>query len=212
MWSLTDLAAFGTWPAHREIVFGLTWNGTALVSSSHDGRVKLWDTGNRKRLNALVPGQGSLTEVAIARGMAVIGGFNARVLAWSGTTFKPDRVLAAHTGSVLSTWSDGRDVHTGSMDWKIKVWRVGDGTIRFVRNISGHTSAVTALDGDHEVLASTGLDGTVLVWDRTTGSLLLNSTTGSSMYSVALTPCRVLAGRGDGKLVSWPRPAPERSR
>ena len=212
VWSLTDLAAFGTWPAHREIVFGLTWNGTSLVSSSHDGTVKIWNTGSRKRLNALVPGQGPLTEVAIARGMAVIGGFNARVLAWSGTTFKPDRVLAAHTGSVLSTWSDGRDVHTGSMDWKIKVWRVGDGTIRFVRNISGHTSAVTALDGDHEVLASTGLDGTVLVWDRTTGSLLLNSTTGSSMYSVALTPCRVLAGRGDGKLVSWPRPAPERSR
>ena len=212
VWSLTDLAAFRTWPAHREIVFGLTWNGTALVSSSHDGTVKLWDTGSRKRLNALVPGQGILTGVAIARGMAVIGGFNARVLAWSGTSFKPDRILAAHTGSVLSTWSDGRDVHTGSMDGTIKVWRAGDGTIRFVRNILGHTSAVTALDGDHEVLVSAGIDGTVLVWDRATGSLLLNRTAGTSVYSVALTPCRVLAGLGEGRLISWPRPAPERSR
>lgn len=212
VWSLTDLAGSGTWPAHQEIVFGLTWNGTVLVSSSHDGTVKLWDTEGWERLNALVPRQGILTEVAIARGMAVIGGFNAKVFAWSGATFEPDRVLAAHTGSVLSTWSDGRDVHTGSMDGTIKVWRAGDGTIRFVRNISGHTSAVTALDGDHEALASTGLDGTVLVWDRTTGALLLNHTAGTSAYSVTLTPCRVLAGRGDGKLMSWPRPAPERSR
>ena len=62
----------------------------------------------------------------------------------------------------------------GGQDKRIRVWEVGDTSARSIRSAPAHRSAVlrVAFSADGRILASTGTDRDVKIWDAETGQQL----------------------------------------
>ena len=82
------------------------------------------------------------------------------------------RIVSGHTDAVnvLTLYTDGRTLATGSADKTIEVWNKAD-TDKPLHILTGHTGGVTAIDFsvDAKLLASGSSDKTVRLWDLTTG-------------------------------------------
>jgi WD40 repeat protein len=87
---------------------------------------------------------------------------------------------------VLARWEEGADLitaiawtHVGnklavaSHDQSVRVFTVGDGTLKQPMTLSGHTRSVfaVAFSPDDKLLVSTGADRTLKVWNADTGKL-----------------------------------------
>jgi WD40 repeat protein len=92
---------------------------------------------------------------------------------------------------VLARWEEGADLitaiawtHVGnelavaSHDQSVRVFTVGDGTLKQPMTLSGHTRSVfaVAFSPDDTLLVSTGADRTLKVWNADTGKLERTST------------------------------------
>jgi WD40 repeat protein len=136
-------------------------------------------------------------------------------------------VLRGHTEwtDALAFSPDSRLLATGSLDWRIKLWRIsreapaaglgpGDGSVwaEKPKTLEGHNNAVACVvfSPDGKRMASVGDDRLVKIWDPSTGeTLAVLSTPGGNTYTLSFSPDGQLlvagsqTARGTGEAIIW---------
>ena len=165
---------------HFDALWGVAWSpdGTRLLSGSHDGTARVWDTSRGTELFALAGPSLSISAVAWSpdgtRLLTAAEDHSVRV--WDATT-GADLLTLGVGGSGVGgavAWSpDSTRILTSFDDASARIWDASSGQV--VRTLSGHTDHLTAVawspDGTRVATASD--DGTARVWDVTTGTELL---------------------------------------
>jgi len=178
VWQEGGLILHQAWRAHTEMVWALTFSpdGRTLASGSSSGSVKLWDAESGTLLWAGWLSK-SITWLAFSPGGGLLasGGLDAIVRLWDPRRGTPLKELP-HPSAVFSlAWSpDEKLLASGCSDGSIWLWELEvPEPDTCVRRLWGHTHWVAGLafapDG---VLASGSYDGTVKLWDTTSGSCL----------------------------------------
>jgi WD40 repeat protein len=118
------------------------------------------------------------------------GGGDGTVRLWETTTGRPLATLKGHTGGVwgVALSADGRLLASGGGDGIVRLWSLADtrdhgenmlgmqeaGGGQLLATLKGHTGVVrgVALSADGRLVISGGYDGTVRLWESSTGTCL----------------------------------------
>jgi WD40 repeat protein len=176
-------------------------DGSAAVSASRDGTVKVWglraDDDDEGRVVARRGAGFSSVALSPDGRRFIAGGFEGAVLFGDldrGTTLA---TVEAHAGAVrgVACAPDGKSVATGGDDGAVRVWAFPDGDARLV--LTGHEAPPGGLAyaPDGRTLATAGLDGQLILWDADTGSVRWRARPG-------LGPLRALAFSPDGRTLA----------
>ncbi|RLL70284.1 WD40 repeat domain-containing protein [Streptomyces sp. Z26] len=148
------------------------------VSSTDDGRIRLWDVRDPSRPRRL-PGRlehdGKVLDVAFAPGGRTVAGAldDGTVQLWDvSAPARPAALggpLKAHEGGALAVAfsPDGRTLATGGVDDTARLWDVRQPErVRRLARLRGHRDVVTsvAFRRDGRLLATGGEDGTARLW------------------------------------------------
>jgi len=161
--------------SHGSTVVSFHPDGKLLASTSHDKLVRIWDLSSGKVVRRLEGHEGVAATVDFSPdGKRLVSSSSvdntARV--WDARTGETVAVLRGHTGQVEDAvyTPDGRHIVTVSFDHTIRVWdpRTGAPT----RVIRGHTDQDIGVGAHSRLLASTGRDNAVKLWDLASGARL----------------------------------------
>ena len=153
-----------------------TPNGEKAIISESNGTLSLWDIGT-KRLHTLIKvkwGQ----DVLLSPDGETVASWNASkdglIRFWNATTGEHKRTIKDHIGtirgvefsrdgSLLASWSFSLEEKT------IRLWNVATG--RNTQTLSGHKNRISSVifSPNRETLISGEQDGTILIWDVSTG-------------------------------------------
>jgi WD40 repeat protein len=181
-------------------------DGTRLVSTGDDGRVRVWDAATRREARAFGADGPALELAAVTADGTRLGSASAdgTVRVWDLATGRQVLTLKGHTDwgrSVVAFSPDGTRLASVSRDGMVRVWDVGTGREILIR--TGHIGVAFSPDGTH--LASGGGNHTV-VWDLATGreALVLKGHTGA-VWGVAfsLDGSRLASASWDGTVRVW---------
>ncbi|HEY1515221.1 MAG TPA: WD40 repeat domain-containing protein [Solirubrobacteraceae bacterium] len=213
LWDVASGARLHVLRGHAGEVNALDFSpdGGTIVTGNGNGWLALWDAGNGAYLGAVHPAAGSspaVTSVAFSSdGTAVASGSkdgSVRVWNASGQLL---RVLHASSQGVQSVaFAPGSHViASGSNDGSLIVWNAQpDAGAQTLHSKHGTISSL-AYNRDGEFLASANKDGTVGLFNPTTGhQSILNGHSGVA-ESVAFSPDgSALASAGaDGSVILW---------
>jgi WD40 repeat protein/serine/threonine protein kinase len=159
-----------TIPDHTNSVSGvaLSPDGRRAASACEDGRLRVWDTGNRRLLAApLAHPRGVLSLAFSPDGrLLATGGYDKKVKLWDVERLTEIRTLQGHRGFVraLAFSPDGRWLASGSFDRTVLVWEPATG--KEVRMAGAHEGPCTTLafSPDGALIASGGADHVVRLW------------------------------------------------
>jgi WD40 repeat protein len=174
---------------HHDVVRALSVSsdGERLLTGSSDGTVKVWDATTGAHIGTITrpPGMYNVAFSRDGKQVAITGRSDdakAEICIWDvirrrelvrmthdsvihGAIFSPDgRRVASFGGEATKITKPGL----------VEVWELPSGRLLFARQ--GHSREVTCLDysPDGRRLASGSEDGTVVIWDATTGIQLAN--------------------------------------
>ncbi len=194
------------------------WSG-----SSEDDTIRSWYPRDGGRWSSETSPRRDVDLMAIA--CSYQGETIARVITRNQTTIvlRGTRnhwtVKTGHTDSVnvLTLYTDGRTLATGSADKTIKLWNKAN-TDKPLHTLIGHTGGITAMDFsvDAKLLASGSSDKTVRLWDVATGQPIQTLTghtdkisavaflADKALAGMALTKAKAIAsGSSDGTVIIW---------
>ncbi|MEU4443406.1 protein kinase [Actinosynnema sp. NPDC050801] len=188
------------------------WYRTAAMSA--DGRllatadpttskVELWDVPARKRVFT-VPGEAVDTALS-PDGGTLVAYTDRGVVVWETAGFTEKAVFTAAPSIRMALLPDpGLIALTNGND--VVVHRASDGAV--VANLTGHTGEVNSLAfaPDGGLLATTGMDATIRLWDTATWATRKVVTSPEvGLSSVAFTPSgsAVVAGAVGASVYSW---------
>ncbi|HET7219714.1 MAG TPA: hypothetical protein VFJ02_16775, partial [Vicinamibacterales bacterium] len=168
-------------------------DGRLLASGSADRTIRLWTVADRRERARLL---GHTSWVNAAKFSAdgtrlVSAGADSTARIWDVRTGSPIGVLehAAAVDDVAFT-PDGTRIVTAGWEAAISVWDAS--TLTRVRQLEGHTSLVMslAIDRSRGTLASTGVDGTIRLWDLASGRerSRIRAAAGRHVRSVSFAP------------------------
>src|SRR6266705_1115385 len=201
---------------HFSEVRSVTWSpdGTRIASGGEDGTVQVWNAATGERTLTYQLYAGSLHSVTWSPDGTRIA-FTSQdnsVQVWDATTGKHLLTYRGHAGSVVPmAWSpDGKRIASGSSDGIVEVWDAATG--QHLMTYRGHAQSVLpapdsprsvlsiAWSPDGKLIASGSSDGTVQVWNATTGKRILTYL--SSAFCVAWSPDgkRIASGGEDGSV------------
>jgi WD40 repeat protein len=201
----------------------LSADGTrAVTGNSFDGTVRVWDLATGRELAQLVGGVDVSAVAVSADGTrAVIGGHAGAVRVWDLATGREEAQLT-HVGAVsaAAASADGARAVTGGHDGMVRVWDLATGREQAQLNHGGQVSAVgelgplltdfgvqvsaVAVSADGTVIVSGAGDGTVGVWDLTTGQAQLTVHVGPvGAMAVSADGARALIGDLNGTVWVW---------
>lgn len=189
---------------------------TLLASAGQDSNITLWDPTSGERryvLSAHRPAVRSLASFRDDAGNAILlsGGDDRRIHAWTPGEDRPVRTLdGKHLGAVTALTSyrnrAGRQIVASSgPECTIRLWDLA--TEEELTVLAGHTGEVTALvmtgTANMPLLASTGLDNTIRIWntlDNRCRHVLVSANTSALNLAAVTLPGgkRVLAASGNG--------------
>jgi WD40 repeat protein len=148
--------------------------GGALVSTSHDRTIKVWDPASGRLLETIAtPFALSCAAVSDDGRWFVAGALDGTITVYDATSWTPVRTLVAHDGAVLSISLDAAATTIStSGESVIKLWRREDGAL--LRTLQGHTYDVASasLTPDGRYVVSASPDFSVRIWDARSGALL----------------------------------------
>jgi WD40 repeat protein len=150
-----------------------------FVAIGHaEGPIYGYELASGKRVKRLTAGPpaGQIAFDPEGRKLAVSGLQPPTVQIWDVTTGKVVRELAHPRGVNGIAWSpDGRFLATACADFNLYIWNMATDQAPTV--LSGHDAEPTLLAFSHggDLLASVGWDGRVLLWDSSSGRLLVES-------------------------------------
>jgi WD40 repeat protein len=196
---------------HENEVWGLKYtpDGTALISSSDDHLIKIWDPRGGG-LRATLEGHESLVAaVAVSPDGTRLAsaGFDRTVRLWDLPTGRPRRVLRGHTDRVrtVAFSPDGRWVASAGSDRAVRVWDVERGEP--VRNFEDHRDTVRALAFNPRsgLLVSAGDDRTIRGFDVEGGREVFALEGAQHFPALAFSPDGSLLASGNetGDVTIW---------
>ena len=170
---------------HQQEVACVTWSpdGSLLVSSGWDGKIKAWDPDSGRELPGFEgsPKQRLIFSVAFSPDGRLLGAAGvddpnptARATLFDVRTRRVKRELAGHSLVVhgIRFSPDGQYVATTSFEGTVKIWSV-EPPPPYV-SLEGHEQTVwtAAFSPDGRQVATGSLDQTARIWDADTGALL----------------------------------------
>ncbi|MGH3773979.1 MAG: WD40 repeat domain-containing protein, partial [Pseudonocardiaceae bacterium] len=155
-------------------VQAVAWSpdGTRLLTGGTDGIIRVWDATTAELLHQLTGHTGGVHAVAWSPDgtRLLTGGTDSTVRVWDATTAELLHQLTGHTGGVQAVaWSpDGTQLLTGGTGGA-RVWDAT--TAELLHQLTGNTGWVLAVawSPDGTRLLTGGFDGSVRVWDATSG-------------------------------------------
>jgi WD40 repeat protein len=181
--------------------------GTLIVST--DRTVQIFDPGARTPKRRLVHEGKVLSAVFSKDGKRVLtASRDRRARIWDIEGNAEPKVFA-HTDEVVSAQFDPTEtmIATGSRDDTAAVWDVATGQRRFSLQHEADLNDVVWADGGKRLFSIT-TKGTVRAFDAASGSLLLESSTGTrntrlARISISLDGTRAVSSGGFGAAVLW---------
>ncbi|MCX6848864.1 MAG: TIR domain-containing protein, partial [Verrucomicrobia bacterium] len=197
---------------HHAGIAACAWNprGTACVSASTDGTLKLWDAASGREILSL-SGHASCVWCCAwsPDGSRLLSGsFDNTLKVRDAASSRELLSLTGHANSVrCCAWSpDSSRLLSGSDDHTLKVWDAASG--RELLSLTGHANSVRccAWSPDSAYLISGSDDNTLKLWDATTGKELRSlSGHAKSIRCCAWSPdgSHLLSGSDDHTLKLW---------
>jgi COMPASS component SWD3 len=181
LWDVRAARVMRSLPAHSDPVSSVDFvrDGTLIVSCSHDGLIRVWDTATGQCLRTIVHEDNApvtcvrfspngkyilaWTLDSCLRLWNYIEGKGKCVKTYQGHTNKQYSLSGAF-GTYGSTGSPHAFIASGSEDGSVILWDVSSKNI--LQKLEGHVDAVLAVDTHptEKIIASAGLDRTVRIW------------------------------------------------
>jgi len=177
IWDTATGKPMGVLREHTEAVYAVAFDpaGTLLASASADRSVKIWDTAKGVRLYTITEPTDAVLTLAFRPGSHVLvaAGADKRLRAWridaSAATLVGNTL--ARTGSIIRVAfsPDGSRLASASSSREVKIWNAE--TLTLERALTGQSDWVQSLafSPDGRALALGRYDGTVSLYDPSTG-------------------------------------------
>ncbi|KAI8391485.1 WD40-repeat-containing domain protein, partial [Radiomyces spectabilis] len=190
---------------HQDNIYCLAWVGPNKVASgSRDRAICIWDlqTGQCTRFDSGHTGSVLCMRASRDYSILLTGSSDATCKIWSLPDCRLLLTFRGHGHGVLDVCVIQDYIVTSSRDHTIRVW---DKTGRELRQLTGHTGSVNALEplDDRRVISASG-DSTLKVWDITTGQCL--RTMKGHTYGLACVRYdgeRIYSGGQDSQIRVW---------
>ncbi|KAF6147124.1 hypothetical protein GIB67_036843 [Kingdonia uniflora] len=161
-------------------------SGERVLTSSHDGSVKMWDVRTDTCVATVgrCPGAVLCMEYDDSTGILAAAGrdgsirmvgdtlltgsddWTARM--WSVSRGTCDAVLACHAGPILCVEysASDRGIFTGSADGLLRFWENEEGGIRCVKNVTTHTASILSIRAGENWLGVGAADNSMSLYHR----------------------------------------------
>ena len=175
-------------------------DGRWLASTGDDGHVKLWNLPAGKPGKVFAGPKGAVGGLKFSPdGTRLAAAADDKTLTvWTVPDGKVFAQATATNETLSLTWlGDSRQFASGGADSLIRIWRLPDGAngeLVAVKELKGHTNAVTALDtvwSTTNQILSGSADGSVRLWNVEKAEVIRECKHGG--------PVATVAARGDGK-------------
>lgn len=189
-----------------------------MATACQDGVVRVFDPRPERpvqRIEAAHSGSDVRCIVYSSDGQRLVtSGDDGIVKEWDLTTGILARTLAGHRAAVWSVCvgDDGETWASGGCDGIVKVWGIGQKAAEMLFSLSGHTDNVLCVRLSPKgatVLASSGDDKAVMLWDTRAG-LLIRRLEGHSdtVWGLSWCPapaqiCTLASCSSDGTIIVW---------
>lgn len=198
------------------VAFRPSANGPAMLATTFDNTVVLWDAKTGEQL-------GTLEHFVTAEVKAIAFSPDGKLLATSGTDFwyiwdveKREQLFKGKTLPYGLAFSpDGKTLATANNNSTIELWDVATGKEKLHIDVKNNVIEAICYSGDGKLLIgggyqslpqTTGLEASFKIWDATTGKERdIKAATITSLESIALSPDgKILAsGSSEKKIRLW---------
>jgi WD40 repeat protein len=171
VWDAVSGRLMKSWQGHADVIFyaGFAPDGKVLTTLSRDGNMRLWDVETGKLSGTLRVGRNANDVVFSPEGklLVVIGeGGKHEIKVWNIAKELPVLNIAGHRKDIRNVeFSPDGSLLVSSSDDAVNVWDVINRThLAKLDNASFPAS----FSNDARILATSGLKGTVILWDVAT--------------------------------------------
>lgn len=161
---------------HTKRVFDALYfpDGKRIITSSHDGRVIIWDAATGEIIQSLEhAGRHNFMALHPDGKRVAIGSDNATAFIWNLETDQVQTFVSTGTWQQATTFNpDGSLLLNANDDGTINVWDIATGQL--TRTIQAHDGSIFAIhfSPDESLLVTASQDGSVKVWDFASGELI----------------------------------------
>lgn len=193
-----SLGLEASFEAHQDWVNDITVSNdhgsSFYLTASNDQTFKVWETGSNRLMTVVRGHRGDVSRLILSddNQQMISSGRDRSLKIWGVDSFFAPEVINAHENNIytIAYSPDGRRLATGSEDGTARVWDVATGRrlailrgggrnilrVAFVPNPrptgmgseSNHVSGSKQDSGGGDLLATTGADGLVRIWDLRT--------------------------------------------
>lgn len=214
-WDIATGDVIRSWRQTGVWIIAISPDGTLVAGGATDNKIYIWELQTGNLLTTLQGHSAAVSSIdfspicpSVLSGCdvgLVSGGFDNRVRLWNIETGNSE-VLSGHVNPVISVAfnPNGRSVVSGSSNGVMIEWNIR--TQRQVSTLRGHSGAISAIAFSTNcvdlrgsctfLMASSGDDRRVLLWDASTGQQIdeLRHTHTAAINSIAFSP--------DGRLLA----------
>jgi len=190
-------------------VYTMTVQGAKVYSGLYNGNIQVWHmdayvnlpSGSRPEYHTLTGHTSSLYALVVTDRQLISASHDKLVKIWDLNTLRCRHTLKGHHSRVRALALANKLLFSGSNDKSIKVWNLE--MVSQTQSLESHSSWIRALASERDVLTSASKDNTVKVWDLKTMKCIFTFSTGSEVYSLAVTNNTVYGGCQDHKIRVW---------
>ncbi|XP_031279050.1 DENN domain and WD repeat-containing protein SCD1 [Pistacia vera] len=168
-----------------------------LAAGGRDAVANIWDIRAGRQMHKFLGHSKWIRSIRMDRDTVITGSDDWTARMWSVSRGTCDAVLACHAGPILSVEysSSDKGIITGSSDGLLRFWENDEGSIKCVKNVTIHSSAILSISAGEHWLGIGAADNSMSLFHRPQERLGGLSSSGSKMagWQLYRTPQRNLA-------------------